>query len=386
MLYSIALLFLVGSSLGWGCKKIGLPSLVGMLIAGILLGPYCLNVLDTSLLDISSDIRRMALIIILTRAGLSLNIGDLKKVGRPAILLCFVPACFEIVGVVLLAPRLFGISLEEALLMGSVIAAVSPAVIVPKMIRLIEEEYGTKKGIPQMILAGASVDDVFVIVLFSSFLSLNQGTGLSVFSFIDIPISIVLGILIGVGVGWIISMFLERIKMQNGTVVMFLLSICFVLVSLEDVFTFASLISVMCMGMVLKQKVPTLSMELSETYNRVWKVAEVFLFTLVGASVNIQYALSAGLASVVLVFGALLFRMFGVFLCLLNTNLSSKERLFCVFAYMPKATVQAAIGGVALANGLECGSLVLTVAVVSILITAPLGATLIERSYKNLLT
>lgn len=390
MLFSISVLLLLGMSLGALCKKLHLPALTGMLITGIFLGPYALDLIDASILSVSADLRRIALIIILIRAGLSLNLDDLKKVGRPAILMCFVPACFEMAGMILLAPKLLGISLLDAAILGSVIAAVSPAVIVPNMVKLMEEGYGTKKGIPQLILAGASVDDVFVIVVFTAFTSLAAGDSVSIRSFVNIPISIFLGMIAGLGIGLLLSVFFHRIHMRDTAKVIIFLCISFLLVTLEDhcvnVIPFASLIAVMTIGVALQQKNQALSLRLSSKFNKLWVGAEIILFVLVGATVDLRYLKSAGGTAVLLLLLVLLFRMSGVFLCLAGTDLTKKERLFCMIAYTPKATVQAAIGGIPLALGLSCGNLVLTVAVVSILLTAPLGAFCIENSYQKLLT
>lgn len=390
MLFSISVLLLLGMSLGALCKKLHLPALTGMLITGIFLGPYALDLIDASILSVSADLRRIALIIILIRAGLSLNLDDLKKVGRPAILMCFVPACFEMAGMILLAPKLLGISLLDAAILGSVIAAVSPAVIVPNMVKLMEEGYGTKKGIPQLILAGASVDDVFVIVVFTAFTNLAAGDSVSIRSFVNIPISIFLGMIAGLGIGLLLSVFFHRIHMRDTAKVIIFLCISFLLVTLEDycanVIPFASLIAVMTIGVALQQKNQALSLRLSSKFNKLWVGAEIILFVLVGATVDLRYLKSAGGTAVLLLLFVLLFRMSGVFLCLAGTDLTKKERLFCMIAYTPKATVQAAIGGIPLALGLSCGNLVLTVAVVSILLTSPLGAFCIENSYQKLLT
>ena len=389
MLLSISLMLLMGMFLGWACKKLKLPSLVGMMFTGVILGPYVLNLIDESILNISPELRRIALIIILTRAGLTLNIHDLKKVGRPAILMCFVPASFEIIGMIILAPRLFEVSLLEAAIMGSVVAAVSPAVIVPKMIKLIEEGYGVKKGIPQLILAGASVDDVFVIVLFAAFTGLAQGEQVSVVSFVNIPVSICLGIIVGFLIGFIMAKFFEKVHIRDTAKVIIMLSISFALVTLEDTITgditFSALISIMFIGIALQKYRKEVSARLSAKFNKLWVCAEIFLFVLVGATVDIHYVTGAAISTILLLSGVLCFRTLGVFLCLLHTELSLKERLFCMLAYMPKATVQAAIGGVPLAMGLGCGNIVLTVAVMAILITAPLGAFFIEATYKKLL-
>ncbi len=389
MLFSIALMLLVGMLAGWGCKKLHLPGLLGMIFTGIVLGPFALNLIDGTILSISSELRRIALIIILTRAGLSLDINDLKKVGRPAILMCFVPACFEMTGMIILAPLLLHISYIEAAVMGAVIAAVSPAVIVPKMLKLMDEGYGVNKSVPQMILAGASVDDVFVIVMFSVFTGLAQGNGVSAVSFIRIPVSIILGILIGMAAGTILAIYFKKVHIRDTVKVIIFLCISFLLVTAEDRFSdiipFASLIAVMCIGIALQRNRKEVAVRLSVKFNKLWVCAEVILFVLVGATVNISYAISAGISAVILIFGVLLFRMAGVFVCMIKTKLNMRERLFCVIAYMPKATVQAAIGGVPLSMGLACGNIVLTVAVLAIIITAPLGAFLIDLTYKRFL-
>lgn len=389
MLFSIALMLLVGMLAGWGCKKLHLPGLLGMIFTGIVLGPFALNLIDGTILSISSELRRIALIIILTRAGLSLDINDLKKVGRPAILMCFVPACFEMTGMIILAPLLLHISYIEAAVMGAVIAAVSPAVIVPKMLKLMDEGYGVNKSVPQMILAGASVDDVFVIVMFSVFTGLAQGNGVSAVSFIRIPVSIILGILIGMAAGTILAIYFKKIHIRDTVKVIILLCISFLLVTAEDRFSdiipFASLIAVMCIGIALQRNRKEAAVRLSVKFNKLWVCAEVILFVLVGATVNISYAISAGISAVMLIFDVLLFRMAGVFVCMIKTKLNMRERLFCVISYMPKATVQAAIGGVPLSMGLACGNIVLTVAVLAIIITAPLGAFLIDLTYKRFL-
>lgn len=389
MLLSIAYILMLGMLSGWLCKKIKLPSLTGMIITGILLGPYMFNLIDQSILDVSAELRKIALIIILMRAGLSLDIKDLKKVGRPAILMCFVPACFEIIGMILIAPKLLGVSILEAAIMGAVVGAVSPAVIVPKMLKLMEEGYGIKKSIPQLILAGASVDDVFVIVMFSAFTGLAQGNALSISSFINIPLSIISGIIVGILMGYLLAYYFQKIHIRDTAKVLILLCIAFILVTLEDDFSsiipFSALISIMCIGIALQRKREMVATRLSLKFNKLWVGSELLLFVLVGATVNISYLSSAGITAIILIFAVLCFRMIGVLLCLVKTNLNRKEKIFCMIGYSPKATVQAAIGGIPLAMGLACGNIVLTVAVLAILITAPLGAFMIETFYKKLL-
>ena len=389
MLTSLAYIFLLGLILGFIAQKMRLPSLIGMIIAGIILGPYGFKLLDTSILDISAALRQLALVIILTRAGLSLNIADLKQVGRPAILMCFVPACLEILGVILIAPKLFNVSILEAAIMGSVLAAVSPAVIVPRMIQLIDEGYGTENSIPQMILAGASVDDVFVIVLFTAFTGLASGERVSGLSFIQIPISIIVGVLVGVAVGILLVKFFKRYHIRDSIKILILLSVSFLLLEcetrLKGIIPMSGLLAIMSMGIVMKQVYGELAARISIRYNKLWVAAEVILFVLVGATVNLKYVLVAGILAATIVVVAMIFRMIGVLICMLGTPLNQKERLYCMVAYTPKATVQAAIGGMPLAMGLACGEKVLMLAVLSILITAPFGAICMDRSYKRLL-
>ena len=389
MLYSIALILIVGMAFGWICNRCKLPSLLGMLITGIILGPYVLNLIDDSILGISSELRKIALIIILTRAGLGLDISGLKKIGRPAVMMCFVPATFELIGMLILAPRLLGVSYMEAAVMGAVLAAVSPAVVVPRMVKLMEEGYGTDKGIPQVILAGASVDDVYVIVLFTTFTGIMQGKGISVMSFINIPVSIILGILIGLIIGYLFARYFEKMHIRDTIKVALILSVSFLLVTAEDALntpiTFSALIAIMFIGVALSRYRKEVSLRISQKYNKLWVVAEVFLFVLVGATVNIGYLSNVGLRAVILIICAIMFRMAGVYVSLLGTKLDSKERMFTMMAYTPKATVQAAIGGIPLSMGLACGEITLTVAVLAIVLTAPLGAFAIDMSYKRLL-
>lgn len=389
MLLSIALILIVGMAMGWICKKVKLPSLLGMLGTGIVLGPYVLDLLDPSILGISAELRKIALIIILTRAGLGLDVSGLKKLGRPAILMCFLPATFELVGMLLLAPKVMGISVAEAAVMGAVLAAVSPAVVVPRMVRLMEEGYGTKQGIPQLILAGASVDDVYVIVLFSTFTGMLQGRQTSVLSFVNIPVSIILGIGIGLLLGYVLAVFFAKVHIRDTSKVLLILSASFLLVAAEDALTttitFSALIAIMFVGVGLQQKRENVAKRLAVKYGKLWVAAEVFLFVLVGATVNINYIGKVGVKALIVIFGALVFRMLGVFVCMLGTDTTKKERLFTMLAYTPKATVQAAIGGIPLAMGLPCGEAVLSVAVLAIVITAPLGAFAIDVSYKKLL-
>ena len=389
MLTSIAIILLLGLLSGWLFKKVKLPSLLGMIIVGIVISPYAFNLIDDSILQISGDLRQIALVIILTRAGLSLDVTALKRVGRPAVLMCFVPACVEIIGTIIFAPMLLGVTVLEAAIMGSVIAAVSPAVVVPRMIKLIEEGYGKEYSIPQLILAGASVDDVFVIVIFTALTALASTGEMSAVSFIQIPVSIVLGILLGILVGMALVFYFKKLHIRDSVKILIIISISFLTLELqnrlEGIVPISGLLAIMSMGIVIKQKYEVLATRLSVKYNKLWLAAEVFLFVLVGATVDLKYAVSAGIGAVVLILGALIFRMVGVALSLVKTDLTKKERFFCMVAYTPKATVQAAIGAIPLSMGLECGNIVLTVAVLSILITAPFGAICIDNLYRRLL-
>ena len=389
MLLSAALILLVGMSMGWICQKVKLPSLLGMLLTGMVLGPYVLDLIDASILGISADLRKITLIIILTRAGLGLDLSVLKKIGRPAVMMCFVPASFELLGMILLAPRFMGMSVLEAAVLGSVLAAVSPAVVVPRMVKLMDEGYGTKEGIPQLILAGASVDDVYVIVLFSTFVGMLQGEGASVLRFVNIPVSILLGIVIGSAIGVLLAVFFQKVHIRDTTKVLIILSISLLLVTAEDALTtpitFSALIAIMFIGIGLQKKREIVAKRLAVKYSKLWVAAEVFLFVLVGATVNVDYLGKVGVKVLIVIIGALVFRMLGVAVCLIGTSLKKKERLFTMMAYTPKATVQAAIGGIPLSLGLACGDTVLTAAVLAIVLTAPLGAFAIDLTYKKLL-
>ena len=395
MLTSLSFIFLVGLAMGAICQKLKLPRIIGMLATGIVLGPYVLDLLDPSILSISSDLRKMALIIILLKAGLSLNLEDLKKVGRPAIMMAFVPATFELIGYLVFAPLILGITRVEAAVMGSVLAAVSPAVVVPRMVQLMENKYGTEKAIPQMIMAGASCDDIFVIVLFTTFLSMAQGGSADIKAFVNIPISIILGIILGAIVGYLLYLFFEtayakKHYVRNSMKVIIVLGFSFLLIAiegwLEGKIAVSGLLAVVSMACGLKMKCTSfVSKRLSEKFGKLWFAAEVILFVLVGAAVDIRYTLDAGLAAVAMIFAALIFRSFGVWLCTVKTSLTLKERAFCVIAYLPKATVQAAIGSVPFAAGLPCGKIVLSVAVMAIIITAPLGAFGMDFTYKKFL-
>ncbi len=389
MLITVALILLVGLSMGYICQKIKIPTLIGMLITGIVLGPYVLNLFDESILGISAELRKIALIIILTRAGLGLDLSGLKKIGRPAIMMCFVPATFELVGILITAPLLMDFSYLEAAVMGAVLAAVSPAVVVPRMVKLMEEKRGTKEGIPQLILAGASVDDVYVIVLFTTFVGMLRGEGISIIKFVNIPVSIVLGIVLGLLLGSLIANLFKYVHVRDTVKVLIILSISILLVVFEEnlptAITFSALIAIMFVGIGIKNKNNDLAGRLSAKYGKLWVGAEVFLFVLVGATVNIGYLGKVGVRAIAVILVGLVFRMLGVFISILGSSFNTKERLFTMMAYTPKATVQAAIGGIPLAFGLACGEPVLTVAVLAIVLTAPLGAFAIDLSYAKLL-
>lgn len=396
MLTSLSLIFLVGLAMGAICQKMKLPRIIGMLVTGIILGPYVLDFLDPSILSISADLRKMALIIILIKAGLSLDLKDLKKVGRPAVMMSFVPASCEILAYTVFAPLLLDVTRTEGALMGAVLSAVSPAVVVPRMVQLMEKKYGTEKAIPQMILAGASCDDIFVIVLFTTFLGIAQGGHANIMDFVNIPMSIILGVLLGAITGYLLYLFFEtsyarKHYVRNSMKVIIVLGVSFLLIAIEgwmeSKISISGLLAVTSMAVVLKMKSTTfVSKRLSEKFGKLWLAAEVILFVLVGAAVDIRYTLNAGITAVALIFLALAIRSCGVLLCTIGTSLTGKERLFCVIAYLPKATVQAAIGSVPLAAGLSCGKIILSVAVMGIVITAPLGAFGMDMTYQRLLT
>ncbi len=395
MLTSLSLIFLVGLATAAICQKLRLPRIIGMLATGIILGPYMLDLLAPSILGISSELRQMALIIILIKAGLSLNLSDLKKVGRPAVMMSCIPASFEILGYFLFAPLLLGVTRIDAAVMGAVLGAVSPAVVVPRMLKLMDEEYGTEKSIPQLIMAGASCDDIFVIVLFSTFVSIAQGESAKIMDFVNIPISVLLGVAIGAVFGFGLSVFFEtayahKHLVRNSVKVIIILGVSFLLIAIEtwakDYVSISGLLAIVSMACVLRIKsIAAVSKRLSDKFGKLWIAAEIILFVLVGAAVDIRYTLNAGIAAIGMIFLALVFRSVGVMVCLIGTSLNFKERIFCVIAYLPKATVQAAIGSVPLALGLSCGNIVLSVAVLSIIITAPLGAFGIDISYHSLL-
>ncbi len=389
MLFSLALILIIGFTLSGILNRLRLPGILGMLVTGVILGPFVLNLISPDILNISKDLRQIALIVILSRAGLSLDVKDLKKVGRPAILMCFVPATFELVAITLLAPILFKVSYIEAAIMGTVLAAVSPAVVVPRMLKVMEGGYGKEKSIPQLILAGASVDDVYVIVLFTAFMGMYQGKGFSVLSLAAVPISIVVGLAIGILSGLLLVFLFKKLHIRDTVKILIILSVSFLFVTFESevkaYVPMSGLLAVMALGGTILKKYEILAKRLSNKFSKVWVGAEILLFVLVGAAVDIRGVSDAGLMAVILILSALIFRICGVYICLIKTKLSNKEKLFCAIAYLPKATVQAAIGSIPLSAGVLAGNTILTVAVLAILITAPIGAIGIDRTYKKLL-
>ncbi len=389
MLLSLALIFIVGLLSAKICSIFKLPSLIGFILAGIIIGPYSFNLLDSSILSISKELRQIALIIILTRAGLNLQTDDLKAVGRPAILMSFLPASFEIIGIVIIATKLLNITILESLLMGSVVAAVSPAILIPTMLKLIKEKYGTNKKIPQLLMAGSSLDDIFVIVLFSSFLSILQTGNTSILNLIKIPTSIILGIAIGIIIAFILVKLFTKINMRDSIKVIIVLSVSFLLIyienSIEYFITFSALLAIMTIGIFINKFNYDISIKLSNKYSELWVCFEIILFVLVGATVDINYILKSGINGIIIIIFALIFRMIGVYLSILKTNLNIKEKIFAMISYTPKATVQAAIGSIALSVGLKSGEIILTIAVLSIIITAPISSTIMNITYKKLL-
>ncbi|MBU3197080.1 cation:proton antiporter [Clostridium algidicarnis] len=390
MLFSLALILIIGFTLSGILNRLRLPGILGMLITGVILGPFVLNLISPDILNISKDLRQIALIVILSRAGLSLDVKDLKKVGTPAILMCFVPATFELVAITLLAPIFFKVSYIEAAIMGTVLAAVSPAVVVPRMLKVMEGGYGKEKSIPQLILAGASVDDVYVIVLFTAFIGMYQGKGFSVLSLASVPISIVIGLATGVLSGLLLVFVFKKLHIRDTVKILIILSVSFLFISLESevksYIPMSGLLAVMALGGTILKKYEVLAKRLSNKLSKIWVGAEILLFVLVGAAVDIRFVSDAGLMAVILILSALIFRICGVYICLIKTKLTNREKLFCAIAYLPKATVQAAIGSIPLSAGVEAGNTILTVAVLAILVTAPIGAIGIDRTYKKLLT
>lgn len=389
MILSLGLILILGFIIGWLLSKIKIPGLVGMIIVGLLIGPYCLGLIDEKILSISTELRQVALVIILTRSGLNLDIDSLRKIGRPAILMSFIPATLEIIGTTLISQLLLEITIFESILLGTVLAAVSPAVVSPRMIKLIEERFGENHQVPKLILAGSSVDDIYVIVLFYTFLGLVGNNAFDFVSITMIPVTIILGVLLGIIVGFILSYILKKTNFKTTINILIIISSSFLMIGLEnmlkDYISISSLLGIMVIGIILLFRNKEQAKQLSDGYNNLWIFFEIILFVLVGATVDFSYAINNGLIAILILMIGLLFRTLGVLLCLIKTKLTFKERLFTILAYIPKATVQASIGGIALTLGLSCGSIILTVSVISILITAPIGAILIDNLSSKLL-
>lgn len=391
MFLSLFLIFLLGFIGGYLLEKIKIPKIVWYLILGILLGPSLLNIVDNSLLNISSYLRQIALVIILTRSGLSLNLRNLKEIGRAAILMCFIPASFEIIGIVIFAPILLGISYFEALLLGSVLAAVSPAIVVPRMIKLKNEGYGEVNLMPEIIMAGSSCDDIYVIVLFYSFKNLVASNSFSALSLLKIPSSIILGILLGFLVGIIIVKIFKKFNINTPYKIIIMLSSSFGMLFLEEFLdqyvSISALLGIIVMGIIVSKYLKEDVVKIKQGYESLWNGFEILLFALVGCITDINLAFSKeGVLILGLILLGLIFRSIGVLLCVIKTKYTWKEKLFLIISYLPKATVQASIGGIVLKEGLPCGTLILTAAVVAILVTAPLGAILMDTLTNKLLS
>ncbi len=379
ILGSALIILIMGFLSGEIFKKLKLPSLIGMIIAGIFLGPYQLNYLGSEFLSLSRNIRQIALVIILLRAGISLEISDFKNTKTATLMMSFIPAIFEIIAITLGAIWILSFSWIDALLLATVIAAVSPAVIVPKMIKVMDEGYGQVKKIPQLILAAASLDDVLVLVLFSVALSLGQANNFEWLSLVEIPLSIFLAIGVSVIIGKVISFVMKRIHWIVQLIVIFVVS--FVFFEIEAILPFSALVAIMSFAMSLRYFCPQEAVVLKGKISKIWIVAEIFLFGLVGAAVNLSVLQIVGLGSILLLTIGLIWRSVGVYLSVKSLPWNSKEKLFCVISYWPKATVQAAIGSIPLAMGVIRSDLILAISVLAILITAPLGALAIERTY-----
>ena len=389
MLLSTALIFIVSITLALLFEKIRIPGLVAMMITGIVLGPYVLYLIDARILALSLDLRQIALIVILLRAGLSLDLKDLKKIGRPALLLSFVPATLEIIVITIFAPMLFGMTYLDAAILGTVLAAVSPAVIVPRMIKMMESGLGKDKSVPQLIMAGASIDDIFVIVLFYSLANTSSGQSFNPLALLNVPISIILGTTLGVLSGISFVALFKKIHVRDTIKVLIMFGISFLFVVLEDVtkgfVPFSGLIGVIAFGITILKLYPVLAKRMLSKFGKIWVFAEIVLFVLVGAAVDITVVGTVGLLAIALIGIGLVGRSFGVLASLVKTKLNKKEKAFVTMSYIPKATVQAAIGSIPLALGIASGHTILAIAVLAIFITAPLGALLIDLTNKKLL-
>ncbi len=390
MATSIAIIILLAIVSNFIFEKIKLPGLLGMLILGITIGPYGFNLIHGDLLNISSDLRKIALIVILLRAGMGIKTSDLKKIGKPAIKMSCIPGILEGFFIAFISTKLLGFTFIQGGILGFIIAAVSPAVVVPQMISLIDNKIGTNKSIPTLILAGASIDDVFAITILTSFLALYSGKNVNIASqLLQIPLSIILGIGLGLILGFIIIYLFKKCSINMIKKILIVLAISILLTTLETIFKdkvlIASLLGVMTIGFILTEKLPNVAAPLSQGLNKLWVFSEILLFVLVGAQVNISVAFTSGAIGIIIIFIGLVGRSIGVIISLIGTNLNIKERIFCVISYIPKATVQAAMGALPLSLGVVSGDLILAISVLSILITAPLGAIGIKVSSKSLL-
>ena len=386
MLLSVGLIIILGLLLGWLASKLHLPRIIGMLLAGVILGPHFGNLLGSSIIDISGDLRKIALIIIIARAGLSLDISDLKKTGRPAVMLCFIPATLEMLAFVLFAPMIMGVTHLQAAILGAVMGAVSPAVTVPRLTKMIDEGYGTQKGIPQMLIAGASADDIYVIVLFTTLVGIEAGGSMDAVSLLRIPLEIILGAALGAVTGVILAFFFKKVHIRDSLKITIIMALSMLMYWFEGIAPVSGLLAVMTTGIAINMRRPEVSKRLSVKFSKLWVAAEIFLFVLVGATVNIKYVTQAGFGMVIMLIIGLAFREIGTWLSILKTGLNKKEMTFCLISELPKATVQAAIGGVPLAMGLSCGNTVLTMAVLAIVITAPIGAIGMDLTQHRLIT
>lgn len=381
--FSIAIIIILGLLLGKTFEKVKLPGLLGILLLGILIGPHGLDLISKKILDISGDLRIIALIIILLRAGFGINIESLRKAGMAAVRMSFIPDCIEGFTIMIISHLFFGLSLIEAGMLGFVIAAVSPAVIVPQMLSFIERRMGTAKSIPTIILTGASIDDVISITIFSIFLGIYTGKEVNILrEVLGVPISILVGIMAGAALGFAIVHLFKKFNIRNSEKTLIVLATAILLKNAGDILNsyipIAALVGVMVMGLIILEKMPDVGLKLSEKFNKIWIFAEILLFVLVGAQVDLSLLAAAGLVGIAVIVIGLAGRSLGVYISLKGTELNLKEKIFCIFAYIPKATVQAAIGAIPLSVGVAHGELILAMAVLSIIFTAPLGAVTVK--------
>lgn len=389
MLVNLAIIMLTGLMGGKIFSKIKIAPLLGMLLAGILISPNLLGLVRGDISNLSKDLRQIALVVILTRAGLSLSFERLREVGLSAVLMTFLPASFEIVAITFLANKIFNLPYLDSAILGAVLGAVSPAIVVPRMLKLIKEGYGEEKKIAEIILAGSSIDDVYTIVFFTVFINLKLGGEFSIGSFLNIPISIITGILFGILMGYLLDIFYSKIKLNKIYQAIVLMGVSFLILGLEtyakNLFAFSGLVAIIAMAMTIKKLNEQVTECMLEVYGSLWELFEILLFVLVGITVDLSIIGKEIFPALILITGGLIIRMFGVYFALLPSNLNKKEKIFSGFAYLPKATVQAAIGPVALSYGIGSGKLILAISVIAILYTAPLGAILTDKTYKKLL-